>query len=107
MIKLKYLLTENLDTEIEMLKKYMKAGGERTTKIDSTIKSLYSKKSKYSKELNPISGEVYRGTAISKKDLKKLDKLQALKILQAIQKLKTKNTTSTTLAILLHCLSVK
>ncbi|MBT3298789.1 hypothetical protein HN385_07695 [archaeon] len=72
MIKLKYLLTENLDTEIEMLKKYMKAGGERTTKIDSTIKSLYSKKSKYSKELNPISGEVYRGTAISKKDLKKL-----------------------------------
>ena len=72
MIKLKALIVENIDSEIEMLKKYMKAGGEWTTKIDSTIKSLYSKKSKYSKELKPISGEVYRGTAISKKDLKKL-----------------------------------
>ena len=72
MIKLKALIVENIDSEIEMLKKYMKAGGERTTKIDSTIKSLYSKKSKYSKELKPISGEVYRKTAISKKDLKKL-----------------------------------
>ena len=76
MIKLKSLIVENLDSEIEMLKKYMKAGGERTTKIDSTIKSLYSKKSKYSKELKPISGEVYRGTAISKKDLKKTKKIK-------------------------------
>ena len=50
----------------------MTAGGERTTKIDSTIKSLYSKKTKYSKELKPISGEVYRGTAISKKDLNEI-----------------------------------
>lgn len=72
MLKLKDLLNENLDYEIEVLKKYMKAGGERSTVIDPTIKSLYSKKSKYPKELKPISGEVYRGTAISKKDLKKL-----------------------------------
>ena len=40
MIKLIELLTENLDSEIDMLKKYMKAGGERTIKIDSTIRDF-------------------------------------------------------------------
>ena len=47
-----------------MLKKYMKAGGERSTNIDSTIISLHKKKSDYPKELKPKSGEVYRGTVV-------------------------------------------
>lgn len=72
MIKLRNLITENLDAEIDVLKKYMKAGGERSTIIDPTIKSLHSKKSKYKKELTPVKGEVYRGTSFPKDDLKKL-----------------------------------
>ncbi|MBC8428129.1 MAG: hypothetical protein H8D94_01510 [Candidatus Pelagibacter sp.] len=76
MIKLKELLTEsiveNIDSEIDMLKKYMEAGGERRVKIDSTIKSLHSKKSKYKKELEPVKGEVYRGTSFDENYLKKL-----------------------------------
>lgn len=71
-IKLKDLLTENLDSEIEVLKKYMSPGGERSVEIDDVIKSLHAKKSKYKKELEPIKGEVYRGTAYFKKDLKNL-----------------------------------
>ena len=55
-----------------MLKKYMKAGGERSTNIDSTIMSLYKKKSDYPKELKPKSGEVYRGTVVDQKMLKKM-----------------------------------
>ncbi len=55
-----------------MLKKYMKAGGERSTNIDSTIVSLHKKKSNYPKELKPKGGEVYRGTVVDIKTLKKM-----------------------------------
>jgi hypothetical protein len=72
MIKLKDILNEDISKEIEMLKKYIKAGGERSTNIDSTIESLYKKKSSYPKELKPKSGEVYRGTVVDTKMLKKM-----------------------------------
>ena len=72
MIKLQDILNEDISKEIEMLKKYMKAGGERSSNIDSTIESLYKKKSSYPKELKPKSGEVYRGTVVDTKMLKKM-----------------------------------
>jgi len=72
MIKLKDILNEDISKEVEMLKKYMKAGGERSTNIDSTIMSLQKKKSKYTKELKPQGGKVYRGTVVDKKMLKKM-----------------------------------
>ena len=65
-------VNESLSKEIEMLKKYMKAGGESTTDITSTIISLHKKKLDYPKELKPKSGEVYRGTYIDNEKLKKM-----------------------------------
>ena len=80
MIKLKDILNESLEgltKEIDILKKYMKAGGERTTDIDSTIISLHKKKSDYPKELKPDSGVVYRGTVY---DVEKLKKMKPSKV---------------------------
>ena len=60
---------DDLSQDIEVLKRYMAAGGERTVDISQAVLSLASKKSEYKKELKPKPGTVYRGTAMSKEQL--------------------------------------
>ena len=66
------LLTESIpgmSEEVESLKQYMAAGGERTVDVSPAILSLAGKKAEHRKELKPKPGTVYRGTAMSKEQL--------------------------------------
>ena len=66
------LLTESIDglsEEIDILKQYMTAGGERSVNVSQAVLSLANKKPEYKKELTPPPGTVYRGTAMSEEQL--------------------------------------
>ena len=60
---------DNLSEEIEVLRQYMTAGGERTVDVSQAILSLAGKKAEHRKELKPKPGTVYRGTAMQKEKL--------------------------------------
>jgi hypothetical protein len=60
---------DDLSEEIDILKQYMTAGGERSTDISQAVLSLAGKKPEYKKQLAPKPGTVYRGTAMSKEQL--------------------------------------
>ena len=66
------LLTESIDglsEEIDILKQYMTAGGERSVNVSQAVLSLANKKPEYKKELTPPPGTVYRGTAMPEEQL--------------------------------------